>query len=70
MSGRLYEALEVSERVLGPEHPDTLGSVNNLAVLLESIRKLKFMTTRGRSRCMSERWRPASGCWGRSIPTR
>ncbi len=29
-------ALEASERVLGPEHPDTLNSVNNLAVLLMS----------------------------------
>ncbi|TFH39353.1 MAG: tetratricopeptide repeat protein [ANME-2 cluster archaeon] len=28
--------LEVSERVLGKEHPDTLGSVNNLAGLLYS----------------------------------
>ena len=26
-------ALEVNERVLGPEHPDTLTSVNNLAAL-------------------------------------
>jgi tetratricopeptide (TPR) repeat protein len=30
------QALAVSERVLGPEHPDTLTSVNNLAVLLAS----------------------------------
>ena len=29
-------ALEATERVLGPEHRDTLGSVNNLAALLES----------------------------------
>jgi tetratricopeptide (TPR) repeat protein len=29
-------ALEASERVLGPEHPHTLTSVNNLAVLLRS----------------------------------
>ena len=29
-------ALEAQERVFGPEHPDTLTSVNNLAVLLES----------------------------------
>jgi hypothetical protein len=27
-------ALEARERVLGPEHPDTLRSVNNLAELL------------------------------------
>ena len=31
----MYErALEARERVLGPEHPSTLGSVNNLATLL------------------------------------
>ncbi len=29
-------ALEARERVLGAEHPDTLGSVNNLAGMLES----------------------------------
>jgi tetratricopeptide (TPR) repeat protein len=29
-------ALEARERVLGPEHPDTVASVNNLAVLLNS----------------------------------
>ncbi|MCA9086975.1 MAG: tetratricopeptide repeat protein, partial [Planctomycetaceae bacterium] len=30
----LERALEASERLLGPEHPDTLGSMNNLAELL------------------------------------
>jgi len=30
------QALQVGERVLGPEHPSTLDSVNNLAALLES----------------------------------
>ena len=29
-------ALESIERVLGPEHPDTLASVNNLAYLYKS----------------------------------
>src|ERR1039458_2340197 len=29
-------AVQVRERVLGPEHPDTLSSVNNLATLYES----------------------------------
>ena len=32
----LKRALEASERVLGPEHPNTLVNVNNLAKLLES----------------------------------
>jgi tetratricopeptide (TPR) repeat protein len=29
-------ALEIAEKDLGPEHPDTAGSLNNLAALLES----------------------------------
>ncbi|RYD38455.1 MAG: tetratricopeptide repeat protein [Verrucomicrobiaceae bacterium] len=29
-------ALEARELVPGPEHPDTLGSLNNLAVLLKA----------------------------------
>jgi len=33
--GPARRTLEVRERVLGPEHPDTLTSVNNLAFLLE-----------------------------------
>ena len=33
--------LEGSERVLGPDHPDTLVSLNNLAVLLQAQGKLE-----------------------------
>jgi hypothetical protein len=56
----LYErALEAGAGV-GPEHPDTLMSVNNLADCCKS--KGDYA---GRSRCMSGRWRPASGCWDR-----
>ena len=59
-------ALEASERVLGPEHPDTLTSVNNLAGLLRAQRRL-----RGRGAAVSAgAGGAASGCWGRSIPTR
>jgi tetratricopeptide (TPR) repeat protein len=36
----LVRALEARERVLGAEHPDTLTSVNNLAVLYESQGRL------------------------------
>ncbi|MDB6132634.1 MAG: Kinesin light chain, partial [Verrucomicrobiales bacterium] len=32
----LRRVLEALERVLGPEHPDTITSFNNLAALLES----------------------------------
>ena len=59
-------ALEASERVLGPEHPDTLGSVNNLAFLHQTS-----PGAMGRpSRFTHARSRQASGCWGRSIPRR
>lgn len=30
-------ALEIRERTLGPEHPDTLSSLNNLAYVLDSV---------------------------------
>ncbi len=30
------ETLELTEKALGKEHPDTFGSMNNLATLLES----------------------------------
>ena len=30
------QVLEVRQRVLGPEHPDTLLSMNNLALAMES----------------------------------
>ena len=34
-------ALEAQERTLGAEHPDTLASVNNLAVCLRAMGQLK-----------------------------
>ena len=37
----LQESLEARERTLGAEHPDTLGSVNNLAECLEAMGQLK-----------------------------
>ena len=57
--------LEASERVLGPEHPDTLTSVNNLAFLLKS--KGDYA---GAEPLFRRAWRPSSVFWGRSIPTR
>src|SRR5438034_3725919 len=35
---RVRESLQLHEKVLGEEHPDTLTSVNNLALMLESQR--------------------------------
>ena len=32
--------MEASERILGPEHPNTLTSLNNLAVLLNATGRL------------------------------
>ena len=34
-------ALELKEKVLGPEHPSTLTSMNNLAVVLEGSRQAR-----------------------------
>jgi len=34
-----WQTLQLRERVLGPEHPDTLTSMNNLALLLDSQEK-------------------------------
>ncbi|EXA53654.1 hypothetical protein FOVG_01389 [Fusarium oxysporum f. sp. pisi HDV247] len=33
------EALELMEKVLGKEHPSTLGSMNNLALVLREMGK-------------------------------
>ncbi|EXA53638.1 hypothetical protein FOVG_01376 [Fusarium oxysporum f. sp. pisi HDV247] len=39
-AAKLYrETLEVKEKVLGKEHPDTLSSMNNLALVLDSMGK-------------------------------
>ena len=39
---KLYrETLDIRRRVLGPEHPDTLWSTNNLAVVLDGRRPLR-----------------------------
>jgi hypothetical protein len=36
-----WRALEAREKVLGPEHPSTLASINNLASVLSSQEKYK-----------------------------
>ena len=58
------QILEVSWRVVGPEHPDTLTAINNLAGAYE---------TQGcdrRSRCLARCWRSAAACSERSTRTR
>ena len=67
MRGRaaLKRALEADERVLGPEHPDTLISVNNLADLYKAQGRY------GEAEPLFRRaLQAASGCWARSIPIR
>ena len=60
----LFErALAIREKALGPEHPDTAASLNNLAILLQAQGD---PPARGRS--MSARWRSAKRCWAPSIP--
>ena len=54
-----------AERVLGAEHPDTLVGQTT------SPDSTQVRGGMGKpSRCMSARWRRASGCWGPSIRTR
>ena len=52
-------ALEVRERVLGPEHPDTLQSLNNLAVWLR-----EGATSPRPSRSSAAQWRLPKVCLG------
>ena len=55
--------LELQKKVLGPEHPDTLRSMNNLANAI----KVRAATRKRRSstgRC----WRSRRKCWAPSIP--
>ena len=61
----LYEqTLADRERVLGPEHPDTLTTRNNLAYAYQSAGG-----STGRSRSMSRPSPTASGSWAPSTPT-
>ena len=59
------QTLEIQRRVLGPEHPDTLRSMNNLAI----VYNCKASTRRPR-RSTARPWRSGGACWVPSIPTR
>ena len=62
----LYErALAIREKVLGPEHPDTANSLNNLALLLKDQGELAAARP-----LTSARWRSARRCSAPSIPIR
>ena len=62
----LFErALAIHEKALGPEHPDTATSLNNLA----ACSRLRA-TVRRRGRSSSARWRSARRRSAPSIPTR
>jgi tetratricopeptide (TPR) repeat protein len=39
------QTLELTEKVLGEEHPDTLGSMNNLALMLDNLGKYEEAET-------------------------
>ena len=61
-----YErALAICEKALGPDHPDTAMSLNNLGALLNEQGDLA-----GRGRTTSGRWRSARRRWVRVIRTR
>ena len=59
------EALTLNERMLGKEHPATLGSVNTLADLYRAQGRLAEAEP-----LYKRASRPASGCWARNTPTR
>ena len=56
--------LTICERVLGPEHPDTLGSLNNLAILYWNQGKYEEAEPLYQRALEAE-----SGCWGLSTLT-
>ena len=60
----LEKALAIWEKAVGPEHPDTARSLNNLAELLQAAKA----TMQGPSRCIAVPWRFGRRRWGRSIP--
>ncbi|MCS6938606.1 MAG: tetratricopeptide repeat protein, partial [Roseiflexus sp.] len=61
----LYErALAIRDQALGPAHPDTAASLNNLAALLAD----RGSTPR-RVRCSNARWRSMSRRWDWRTPT-
>ena len=63
----LYKrALEASERVLGKEHPDTLLSVNNLAMLYQAQGRYAQAEPLYQARARGQ----GAGAWARSIPIR
>jgi tetratricopeptide (TPR) repeat protein len=61
----LERALAVRRRVLGDDHPDTLLSMNNLAV----TRAGTSATCRAPTTSTSRPWTPAGGCSAPSNPT-
>ena len=64
--GRYYErALAIREKALGPEHPDTATSLNNLACLLLAQGDLADARP-----LMNARWRSGRRCSAPSIPIR
>ena len=62
----IRRALAIREKALGPDHPDTATSLNNLAVLL----RCPGQATPRPSRCTARRWRSARRRWARTTPTR
>jgi hypothetical protein len=68
---RLEEARELHEqtlaarqRVLGPDDPDTLKSMDNLAETRHDM-----VTSKAPASCTSRLWRPAAACSATTTPT-
>ena len=58
------QTLEIQRRVLGPEHPDTLSSMNNLAIVYDCAGKVRA----GRGALSARPWRSSAACLGPEHP--
>ena len=66
ISAQGHQERELPSTLLGPEHPDTLKSMNNLALDPPSARG----DIEGAQGHQERRWRRARACSAPSIPTR
>ena len=67
-------SLGLRRDLLGPSHPDTLESMNNLALTLRAQGDLPgaqelHETWSGPEPCSSRPWKSVAGSWERTIPT-
>ena len=61
---QIRAALDIRQRALGPDHPDTLSSKNSLLEWLQGAGRAGGASTSGRKRSP-----PAAACWAAPTPT-